>query len=125
VCAYVGALCSVAIIHFLPGANLNLKNPFQTQSSPRYLQNVDNNSNNNERLQQILKGSGAGSAVTQLNWPQPPKQTITDVKTELLKLNNSEWISFNNRIPYNNLEFRAQLMFTKTPGRRTMSSWEL
>ncbi|XP_016929420.2 peptidyl-alpha-hydroxyglycine alpha-amidating lyase 1 isoform X3 [Drosophila suzukii] len=77
----------------------------QTQSSPRYLQNVDNNSNNNERLQQILKGSGAGSAVTQLNWPQPPKQTITDVKTELLKLNNT--YVYQNAWPANNVKLGA------------------
>ncbi|XP_016973686.1 peptidyl-alpha-hydroxyglycine alpha-amidating lyase 1 isoform X1 [Drosophila rhopaloa] len=58
----------------------------QTQSSPRYLQNGDNN---NDRMQQILKGSGAVSGVTQLNWPQPPKQTIPNVRTELAKLNNT------------------------------------
>ncbi|KAH8345542.1 hypothetical protein KR084_008577 [Drosophila pseudotakahashii] len=74
----------------------------QTQSSPRYLPNVDNKSNNNERLQQILKGSGAGSGVTQLNWPQPPKATIPNVKTELAKLNNSAWASFIIRLPCNN-----------------------
>ncbi|KAH8253907.1 hypothetical protein KR032_007535 [Drosophila birchii] len=78
----------------------------QTQSSQRYLQNVDINNGNNERLQQILKGSGAGAAAPAQIWPQPPQKTIPDVKTELAKLNSSKlilwlpliWIPFNIRL---------------------------
>ncbi|XP_017045041.1 peptidyl-alpha-hydroxyglycine alpha-amidating lyase 1 isoform X1 [Drosophila ficusphila] len=74
----------------------------QTQSSPRYLHNADNN---NDRLQQILKGSGAVSGVTQLNWPQPPKQAIPDVKTELAKLNST--YLYQNAWPANNVKLGA------------------
>ncbi|XP_016968321.1 peptidyl-alpha-hydroxyglycine alpha-amidating lyase 1 isoform X1 [Drosophila biarmipes] len=69
----------------------------QTQSSQRYLQSGDNN---NERMQQILKGSGA---VTQFNWPQPPKQTqIPNVRVELAKLNNT--YVYQNAWPANNVK---------------------
>nr|NP_001286259.1 Peptidyl-alpha-hydroxyglycine-alpha-amidating lyase 1, isoform C [Drosophila melanogaster]AHN56057.1 Peptidyl-alpha-hydroxyglycine-alpha-amidating lyase 1, isoform C [Drosophila melanogaster] len=77
----------------------------QTQSPQRYLHNVDSNSNNNERLHQILKGSGAGSGATQLNWPQPPKQTVPNVKTELAKLNNT--YVYQNAWPANNVKLGA------------------
>ncbi|KAI8036308.1 hypothetical protein M5D96_010901 [Drosophila gunungcola] len=77
----------------------------QTQSSPRYLQNGDNDNNNNDRLHQILKGSGPVSSVTQLNWPQPPKQSITDVKTELAKLNST--YLYQNAWPANNVKLGA------------------
>ncbi|EDV58181.2 peptidyl-alpha-hydroxyglycine alpha-amidating lyase 1 isoform X1 [Drosophila erecta] len=77
----------------------------QTQSSQRYLHNVDNSSNNNERLQQILKGSGAGSGATQLNWPQPSKQTVLNVKTGLAKLNNT--YVYQNAWPANNVRLGA------------------
>ncbi|XP_017147281.2 LOW QUALITY PROTEIN: peptidyl-alpha-hydroxyglycine alpha-amidating lyase 1 [Drosophila miranda] len=78
-----------------------------SQSSPRYLQNIDisNNAsiNNNERLQQILKGAGAGS--TQINWPQRSKQATPDVKTELAKLNTT--YIYQNAWPANNVKLGA------------------
>ncbi|XP_033247621.1 peptidyl-alpha-hydroxyglycine alpha-amidating lyase 1-like isoform X2 [Drosophila miranda] len=79
----------------------------ESQSSPRYLQNIDmsNNAsiNNNERLQQILKGAGAGS--TQINWPQRSKQATPDVKTELAKLNTT--YIYQNAWPANNVKLGA------------------
>ncbi|XP_017027618.1 peptidyl-alpha-hydroxyglycine alpha-amidating lyase 1 isoform X1 [Drosophila kikkawai] len=76
----------------------------QTQSSQRYLQNVDINNANNERLQQILKGSGAGAAPAQI-WPQPPLKAIPDVKTELAKLNST--YTYQNDWPANNVKLGA------------------
>ncbi|KAH8401522.1 hypothetical protein KR009_006209 [Drosophila setifemur] len=73
----------------------------QTQSSTRYLQNGDNSANN-ERLQQMLKGTGAGSGATPIAWPQPPKQALLDVKTELAKLNTT--YVYQNAWPAKNLK---------------------
>ncbi|KAH8290343.1 hypothetical protein KR054_002113 [Drosophila jambulina] len=76
----------------------------QTQSSQRYLQNVDINSGNAERLQQILKGSGAGAAPAQI-WQQPPQKAIPDVKTELAKLNST--YTYQYGWPANNVKLGA------------------
>ncbi|XP_034653614.1 peptidyl-alpha-hydroxyglycine alpha-amidating lyase 1 isoform X1 [Drosophila subobscura] len=83
----------------------------ESQSSPpRYLQNIDigsnasnSNNNNNERLQQILKGAGAGA--TQINWPTRSKQGIPDIKTELAKLNTT--YIYQNAWPANNVKLGA------------------
>ncbi|XP_022228749.2 peptidyl-alpha-hydroxyglycine alpha-amidating lyase 1, partial [Drosophila obscura] len=77
----------------------------ESQSSPRYLQSIDigtnASSNNNERLQQILKGAGA----TQINWPQRSKQGKPDIKTELAKLNTT--YIYQNAWPANNVKLGA------------------
>ncbi|EDV37665.2 uncharacterized protein Dana_GF13565, isoform A [Drosophila ananassae] len=72
----------------------------QTQSSVRYLQNGNDNVNSNS-MQQMLKGAGA----TPVNWPQPPKQVIPDVKTELAKLNTT--YVYQNAWPANNVKLGA------------------
>ncbi|XP_064543602.1 peptidyl-alpha-hydroxyglycine alpha-amidating lyase 1 isoform X1 [Drosophila montana] len=70
----------------------------ENQSTQRYLQNVGSNT---ERLQQMLKGVGAA----EINWPQRAKQQVTDVKTELAKLNTT--YVYQNSWPANNVRLGA------------------
>ncbi|EDW01452.1 peptidyl-alpha-hydroxyglycine alpha-amidating lyase 1 isoform X1 [Drosophila grimshawi] len=71
----------------------------ENQSAQRYVQYVGNG--NNERLQQMLKGVGAA----EINWPQGAKQEVTDVKTELAKLNTT--YVYQNAWPANSVKLGA------------------
>ncbi|XP_017867294.1 PREDICTED: peptidyl-alpha-hydroxyglycine alpha-amidating lyase 1 isoform X1 [Drosophila arizonae] len=66
----------------------------------RYLQNGPIGSNN-DRLHQMLKGVGAAEP----NWPQRAKQEVTDVKTEMAKLNTT--YVYQNAWPANNVKLGA------------------
>ncbi|ALC42145.1 Pal1 [Drosophila busckii] len=73
----------------------------ENQSAQRYLQGLPIGSGSNaDRLQQMLKGVGAP-----INWPQPAKPEITDVKTELAKLNTT--YVYQNEWPANNVRLGA------------------
>jgi len=88
----------VCVYVLAPVANLNLfANLYmliiaiisQNQSTQRYLPNVGLG---DEQLKQMIKGVGAG----EINWRQRAKQEVTDVKTELAKLNTSKFQCFLN-----------------------------
>ncbi|KAH8372254.1 hypothetical protein KR093_010770 [Drosophila rubida] len=70
----------------------------QDQSAQHYLPSVALGS---EQLKQMIKGVGAADA----NWRQHAKQEVTDVKTELAKLNTS--YVYQNEWPANDVKLGA------------------